>query len=70
MTEKRTMTLNLSEAELRVLGELAAKKDTSRTAVSRQALRVCQIIHARVATGERLFFEVTQARKKAEVVVL
>jgi predicted transcriptional regulator len=70
MTDKRTMTLNLSDAEMRALEELAAKKDLSKTAVIRQALRVYQMIEARVDAGERLFFENGKAKKKAEVLVL
>jgi len=70
MSEKRTMTLNLTDAEMRVLEELALKKDLSKTAVIRQALRIYQMIDARVAAGEKLFFESRRAKKKAEVVVL
>lgn len=70
MTDKRTMTLNLSDAEMRALEELASKKDLSKTAVIRQALRVYQLIEARVEAGERFFFENGKARKKAEVLVL
>jgi hypothetical protein len=70
MNDKRTMTLNLTETEMKVLEELANKKELSKTAVIRQALRIYQMIDARMAAGEKLFFEDEKARKKAEVVVV
>jgi predicted transcriptional regulator len=62
---KKTMTLNLSEAEMRVLDELANKKDLSKTAVLRQALRLYQMVEARLSAGEKLVFEDEKAQKKA-----
>ena len=67
---KKTMTLNLSESEMRVLEELANKKDLSKTAVLRQALRLYQIVEARLSAGEKLVFEDEKAQKKAELMVL
>jgi predicted transcriptional regulator len=67
---KKTMTLNLTEAEMGVLEELAKKKDVSKTALLRQALRLYQMIEARLTAGEKLFFEDDQAKKKAELLVL
>jgi predicted transcriptional regulator len=67
---KRTMTLNLSEVEMRVLDELAKNKDLSKTAVLRQALRLYQMVDARLSAGEKLIFEDGKARKKAELMVL
>ena len=67
---KKTMTLNLSDAEMRVLDELAKKKDLSKTAVLRQALRLYQVVEARLAAGEKLVFEDEKALKKAELMVL
>ena len=67
---KKTMTLNLSEAEMRVLEELANKKDLSKTAVLRQALRLYQTVEERLAAGEKLVFEDEKAQKKAELMVL
>ena len=46
MTAKRTMTLNLTDAEMRVLDELSVRKDMTKTAVLRQALRLYQTIEA------------------------
>lgn len=67
---KKTMTLNLTEAEMRVLEDLAKKKDLTKTAVVRQALRLYQMIDVRLAAGEKLVFEDEKAQKKAELMVL
>ena len=67
---KRTMTLNLTEAEMTVLEELSRKKDLSKTAVIRQALRLYQLVTVRLELGEKLVFEDEKAKKKAEVMVL
>ncbi|MCA3005148.1 MAG: ribbon-helix-helix protein, CopG family [Phycisphaerales bacterium] len=64
------MTLNLTEAEMRVLEALAEKKDLSKTAVLRQALRLYQLIEHRTSQGERLVLEDDRLAKKAEVMVL
>ena len=69
MSEKRTMTLNLTQQEMDVLEELATKKDLSKTAVIRQALRLYQLVDARLAQGEKLVFE-DEEQKKAELMVL
>jgi hypothetical protein len=70
MNEKRTMTLNLTEQEMNVLDQLCAKKDLTKTALMRQALRLYQMVDARLARGERLFFEDEQKKDKAELMVL
>jgi predicted transcriptional regulator len=70
MSDKRTMTLNLTDAEMRALEELSKLKDLSKTAVIRQALRLYQLIEARIAQGEKLFFEDDKKNKKAELMVL
>lgn len=67
---KKTMTLNLTEAEMRVLEDLAKKKDLTKTAVVRQAIRLYQMIEARIAAGEKLVFEDEKAQKRAELMVL
>lgn len=68
--DKRTMTLNLTGPEMTVLEDLATRKDLSKTAVIRQALRLYQFVDARLAQGEKLVFEDDKLQKKAEVVVL
>ena len=69
MADKRTMTLNLTETEMGVLEELSRRKDLSKTVVLRQALRLYQLVDARIERGEKLFFE-DDAKTKAEVMVL
>ena len=69
-TDKRTMTLNLTAAEMEALEELSARKDLSKTAVMRQALRLYQMVDLRLGEGDKLFFEDEKKKKKAEVMVL
>jgi len=70
MLAKRTMTLNLTSAEMQALEELAQRKDLSKTAVIRQALRLYQLVDTRVAQGEKLFFEDEFQKRKSELMVL
>jgi hypothetical protein len=70
MTAKRTMTLNLTDAEMRVLDELSTRKDITKTAVLRQALRLYQTVEARVERGEKLLFENEKTKEKAELMLL
>lgn len=67
---RRTMTLNLTEAEMRALESLSEQKDLSKTAVLRQALRLYQLVDNRLAKGEKLFFEDEAKREKAELMVM
>ena len=69
MATKRTMTLNLTDAEMAALEALSERKDLSKTAVLRQALRLYQMVDTRIERGEKLFFE-DEAKAKAEVMVL
>jgi hypothetical protein len=70
MAVKRTMTLNLTDAEMSVLEDLCDKKDLSKTAVLRQALRLYQAVETRVDRGAKLFFENEETKEKAEVMML
>lgn len=70
MSVKKTMTLNLTETEMLVLEELSERKDLSKTALVRQALRMYQVIEARLERGDKLFFENDQTKEKAEVMML
>jgi hypothetical protein len=70
MATKRTMTLNLTDAEMDALERLSTEKDMSKTAVLRQALRLYQVITVRMQSGEKLFFEDEIAKEKKELVVL
>ena len=64
------MTLNLTETEMLVLEELSDRKDLSKTALVRQALRMYQVVEARLERGDKLFFENEQTKEKAEVMML
>ena len=70
MKDKRTMTLNLTEVEMRVLEDLASRKDLSKTAVIRQALRLYQLVDHRLAQGDKMFFENELAKQKSEFMIL
>jgi predicted transcriptional regulator len=67
---KKTMTLNLTDQEMKVLEDLASKKDLSKTAVLRQALRLYQMVEVRINQGEKLYFEDEIEKKKSELLVL
>ena len=67
---RRTMTLNLTDAEMQVLEQMAAQKELSKTALLRQALRLYQIVDDRLARGEKLFLENEHTREKSELLVL
>ena len=67
---KKTMTLNLTEAEMTALEALSVKKDLSKTAVLRQALRLYQLVDSRMAQGETLYFEDKGKKNKSELMVL
>ena len=70
MISKKTMTLNLTDAEMAVLQQMSQEKDMSKTAIMRQALRLYQLVDARLRAGEKVFFEDVVAKEKKEHVVL
>lgn len=70
MNDKKTMTLNLTDGEMQVLEDLARRKDLSKTAVIRQAIRLYQLIDTRIQGGEKLVFEDEVAKKRSELMVL
>ena len=67
---KRTMTLNLTEEEMRVLDDLCAKKGLNKTALLRQALRLYQAVDVRLDRGEKLLFENEETKEKLEFMML
>jgi hypothetical protein len=67
---KKTMTLNLTEREMAVLEELAAKKDLSKTATMRLALRLLQAVDSKVRLGQKLYVEDEETKDKSELVIL
>lgn len=70
MVDKRTMTLNLKQEEMEFLELLCAKKDLSKTALIRQALRLYQVVEMRLDRGDKLFIEDSGTKEKAEVMLL
>ncbi len=70
MTEKRTMTLNLSDAEMNALEALCIRKGLSKTVLLRQALRLYQSVDERLERGDKVFIEDPKSKEKAELMVL
>lgn len=70
MADRRTMTLNLTDPEMKALEQLAQRKELSKTAVLRQALRLYQMVSIRIDKGEKLYFEDDLQQKKSELVML
>jgi predicted transcriptional regulator len=70
MADRKTMTLNLTDAEMEALDELSARKELSKTAVMRQALRLYQLIDLRRQSGDKLIFENPVTSDKAELMLL
>jgi predicted transcriptional regulator len=70
MADKRTMTLNLTDEEMTALDALSHRYDMSKTAIIRKALRMYQLIDARLQKGEKLFMEDEVEKKKSELLVL
>lgn len=67
---KRTMTLNLTDAEMKAVEDLCTRKDLSKTAVIRQALRLYQTVELRLERGDKFYFENESTHDKAEVMML
>jgi predicted transcriptional regulator len=70
MDEKRTMTFNMTASEMEALENLATKKDMTKTALLRQALRLYIMVDERLSKGHKLFLEDEKAKKKAELMVI
>jgi hypothetical protein len=64
------MPLNLTAREMEVLEGLSARKEMTKTAVLRHALRLYPMVDARLADGPKLFLEDEKANQKAELMVL
>jgi len=64
------MTLNLTEQEMAVIEELCEKKGLSKTALLRQAIRLYQVIDARIERGDKVLIENKTTKDKAELMVL
>jgi hypothetical protein len=70
VSTKKTMTLNLTSQEMAVLEELAAKKDLSKIAVIRLAIRLLQTLDTRVMPGKKVIVEDEETKEKSELVIL
>lgn len=70
MTTRKTMTLNLTEAEMTVLEQLCSSKDLSKTALLRQALRLYQMLELKTRSGQKLYFENDSTKEKAELMLV
>jgi hypothetical protein len=64
------MTLNLTDREMLVLEQLAAKKDLSKTGVMKLALRLLQTVDERIEPGKKLVVEDESKNEKSELVFL
>lgn len=70
MNEKRAMTLSLATPEMEALEDLARRKDLSKTAVVRQALRLMYLVEERSTQGTRLVLEDNARQQRSELYVL
>ena len=69
MSDKRQMTLNLSDAEMKRLEDLAEQRQLTKTAVIRMALKLFQLVDERMAEGGKLFIE-AEDKQKTELALL
>lgn len=68
MTAKRAMTLTLSDAEMKALDELSERKDMTKTAIIRKAIRLYHFVDGKLDDGAKLLFE--EGSGKSELMVL
>jgi len=69
MTVKRTMTLNLSSDEMMAVESIARRKDVTKTAIIKQAIRLYLLVDTRLGDGDKLFVE-DDEKQKTELAVL
>lgn len=67
---KRTMTLNLTEAEMEVVEQMCEQKGLSKTTLIRQSLRLYKSMNDRLSKGDKVFVESADKSDKAELMVL
>ena len=70
MPDKRTMTLNLSEDEMKALDQLALRNDMTKTAVIKKAIRIYLILETRIQRGEHIFVEDELHQGKVELLLV
>jgi regulatory protein YycI of two-component signal transduction system YycFG len=69
LSKKTLISINLSPVELELLAELSEKKEMSKSAVLRQALRMMGLLEQRINQGEKFYFESVD-KEKSEVVLV
>jgi regulatory protein YycI of two-component signal transduction system YycFG len=69
LNKKALISLNLSEVELQLLTELSQKKEVSKSAILRQALRMMGMIEQRIEQGEKFYFESLE-KEKSEILLM
>ena len=67
---KRTMTLNLTEAEMNAVEQMCEQKGLSKTTLVRQALRLYKSVDDRLTLGDKVLFESADKSEKTELLVL
>ena len=67
---KRTMTLNLTEAEMNAVEQMCERKGLSKIALVRQSLRLYKSIDDRLSHGDKVLVESADKSEKAELMVL
>ncbi len=68
MNKKTLISLNLSSSELELLTELSEKKEMSKSAILRQALRMMAVLEQRIEQGEKFYVE-SLDKEKSEVLL-
>jgi hypothetical protein len=69
MSDKRQMTLSLTDTEMKLLEDLAERKELTKTAIIRMALKLFQLVDDRTAQGGKLFIE-AEDKQKTELALL
>ena len=69
MSEKRQMTLSLTDTEMKLLEDLAERKELTKTAIIRLSLKLFQLVDERIAEGGKLFIE-ADGKQKTELALL
>jgi Ribbon-helix-helix protein, copG family len=68
LNKKTLISLNLSSSELDLLTELSGKKEMSKSAILRQALRMMAVLEQRIEQGEKFYVE-SLDKEKSEVLL-
>jgi predicted transcriptional regulator len=70
VSDKKSMTLTLSDREMELLEQLAQERSVSKTAILKQALRLYHSLSTRMTDGDKVFVEDPITKDKAELMVL